>query len=200
MLGIITQKSKDARAKRFSVQKAVLATLATAGALSVAMVAPNALMLLKYAPQHKAYLRKKYAINNVLNGAVRDGYVEFHDGKSGKYLHLTTSGKARLARLALAQLGEQKEKKKKRWDGYWRMVIYDIPTKKTGKRDMLRGALRSYGFVCLQNSVWVYPYECQEIVTLLKAEFALGKNVLYVVADTIENDKELRKYFGVHYQ
>jgi DNA-binding transcriptional regulator PaaX len=163
------------------------------------MVAPGALQLLKYTPQYKRYAQKKYSVNVALKKAIADGYIEFVDGKKGKYLRITTEGKQRLARISARGLGEEKVKKKRRWDGNWRMVIYDIPSAKKAKRDMLRNALRAYGFVCLQNSVWVHPFECQEIITLLKAEFTVGKNVLYVVADTIENDKQLRAHFGVHY-
>lgn len=192
-------KNPETRAKRFSVQQALLATIATAGVLSVGAVIPGALEFLKYTTLHKNYMRKKYGVNDALNKAVRDGYVVFENGVNGKYLRITDAGKARLTKISLSGLAERKSTSRRRWDGNWRMVIYDIPTAKKTKRDMLRHSLKTYGFVCLQNSVWVYPYECQEIITLLKAEFTVGKNVLYVIADTIENDKQLRVHFGVVY-
>lgn len=185
--------------ERFSVQRAILATVGAAGILGLAAVVPGALQFLKYSPQYKGYIRKKYAVNDALNKAVRDGYIEFVKGKSGKHLRITQSGKARLAKVSVSGLGDHKTRANKKWDGNWRMVIYDIPTTQQVKRDMLRYALKKYGFVCLQRSVWVYPYECQEIVTLLKAEFEVGKSVLYIVADTIENDKALRARFGVKF-
>ena len=187
------------RAGRFSVQRAILTTIASAGFLTFAAVVPGALEMLKYTPQYKGYIRKKYAVNEALNKAVRDGFVVFEKGSKGKFLKITPTGKARLAKIAISGLGNHKIQTTKRWDGKWRMVIYDIPTKKTIKRDMLRRALKEYGFFCLQHSVWVYPFECQEIVTLLKAEFEVGKDVLYIVADTIENDKALRGRFGITY-
>jgi len=49
----------------------------------------------------------------------------------------------------------------------------------------------------LQNSVWVYPYDCEDLITLLKADFEIGKEVLYVIADKIENEKVLLKDFGL---
>lgn len=192
-------KSKP-RAGRFSVQRAILSTVASAGILGFAAVVPGALEFLKYTPQYRGYLRKKYAVNDALNNAVRDGYVALVKGKSGgKHLQITPAGKARLAAIAITGLGDHKARTAKRWDGNWRIVIYDIASPKNTKRDLLRRSLIKYGFICLQQSVWVYPYECQEIVTLLKAEFEVGKNVLYIVADTIENDKALRARFGITY-
>ena len=55
--------------------------------------------------------------------------------------------------------------------------------------------LRDIGFIRLQNSVWVYPYDCEDLITLLKADFRVGKDVLYLVVEAMENDKEIRKHF-----
>ena len=55
--------------------------------------------------------------------------------------------------------------------------------------------LRSFGFICLQNSVWVYPYECQEIIDLLKQYLELKEEALYMTVESIENDKWLKKEF-----
>ena len=43
------------------------------------------------------------------------------------------------------------------WDGRWRMVVFDIPNKRTTQRVKLRRYLKDQGFGCLQNSVWVTP-------------------------------------------
>ena len=53
------------------------------------------------------------------------------------------------------------------------------------------------GFVRLQDSVWVYPYDCEDLITLLKADFRVGKDVLYLIVDSIENDKYLRAEFNL---
>ena len=43
------------------------------------------------------------------------------------------------------------------WDGNWRLVLFDVPTTQNSRRSQLRRYLRSRGFGCLQNSVWVTP-------------------------------------------
>lgn len=45
-----------------------------------------------------------------------------------------------------------------RWDGLWRLVIYDIPEKERGKRGALRRYLKDLGFGKIQGSCWVSPY------------------------------------------
>jgi len=76
-------------------------------------------------------------------------------------------------------------------------VIFDIKEWKRGVRDELRNWLLHLGFVRLQNSVWVYPYDCEDILVLLKSNFKIGKEVLYITADKIENDYWLRKEFSL---
>lgn len=42
-----------------------------------------------------------------------------------------------------------------KWDGKWRLVIYDIPEDKRVVRDLLRRRLKEWGFVKWQQSIWI---------------------------------------------
>ena len=75
------------------------------------------------------------------------------------------------------------------------MVVFDIPERRRRVRIRLRAFMSEIGFVRLQDSVWVYPYDCEDYVALLKAELKIGKDVLYAIADTIEHDKRIRLHF-----
>ena len=61
----------------------------------------------------------------------------------------------------------------------------------------IRKDLVTLGFVRLQNSVWVFPFECRDVITMLKANHKIGKDVLYVVANDVDNDRHLRKIFNL---
>ncbi|MBU1457105.1 CRISPR-associated endonuclease Cas2 [Patescibacteria group bacterium] len=50
------------------------------------------------------------------------------------------------------------EWRKKKWDGFWRVVMYDFPETEKGKRDSLRNFLKKLGFAQWQISVWVSPH------------------------------------------
>jgi phenylacetic acid degradation operon negative regulatory protein len=45
----------------------------------------------------------------------------------------------------------------RRWDGKWRLVLFDLPMDRQVQRGKLRRYLRARGFGCLQGSVWVTP-------------------------------------------
>jgi phenylacetic acid degradation operon negative regulatory protein len=46
---------------------------------------------------------------------------------------------------------------KRRWDGKWRMVLFDVPQSRASERVRLRRSLAERGFGYLQNSVWITP-------------------------------------------
>ena len=81
------------------------------------------------------------------------------------------------------------------WDQKWRIVIFDIWERRRGVRDKLRRMLEKAGFRRIQNSVWVCPYDCEELVAFLRADLRLGESILYLIAEGVENDTKLRKLF-----
>lgn len=82
-----------------------------------------------------------------------------------------------------------------RWDGKWRVVIFDIPEKLKNARDALRRKLKELGFYELQKSVFVFPYDCKDEIDFVIEFFELRKYVRYGVLDFIDNDLHLRKIF-----
>lgn len=189
-MGELELKTKI-KIRNTKIQRAVLGTLAAAGVLSVALLAPNALQMLKVFGLGKGKERYlKRSINNSRDRLVREGMVKY----DGRFLCLTANGKNILNRLGGSNF---KVKKPKRWDKKWRIVIFDIKEYKRETRNNIRRTLVQIGFLKLQNSVWVFPYDCEDLITLLKADFEIGREVLYIIADQIENDLVIKKYFGL---
>lgn len=83
----------------------------------------------------------------------------------------------------------------KKWDKKWRFVMYDIPEHSREARVSLRKLLLNAGMYELQQSVFVYPYDCKEEVTFLVELHNVRRYVRYVVADEIDNELHLRKTF-----
>ena len=100
-----------------------------------------------------------------------------------------------IQKLAEFEIEQYKAKQKKKWDGKWRMIIFDIPNKEGWKRKFLRSQLFRIGFEMHQKSVWVYPYPCDDLVKIVKEKLDLRSEVLYAVVDYLEGDEELRKTF-----
>lgn len=47
-----------------------------------------------------------------------------------------------------------------KWDGKWRLVIFDIPEKRRQARNLLRNSLKKWGFTPWQQSLWVTKKNC----------------------------------------
>ena len=182
--------SSRKRKKRQDIQNAVLATIAIAGLLAWTAVAPNTLQLLRYLPKEKWNLA--YRARTAAGRMVVKGYAIWIEKDGKKFLRLTEVGRKA---LAFEQAKVALKNQKKKWDGRWRMVVFDIPERRRRVRIRLRAFMSEIGFVRLQDSVWVYPYDCEDYVALLKAELKIGKDVLYAIADTIEHDKRIRLHF-----
>lgn len=177
------------RQRNNDLQKIILSTVAVAGLMSIAIMAPNVLQALGKLGLAKLK-RQKEIITITRKRLVNAGLLKYE----GKFLQLTTKGEAKLRQL---ELHDYKFKKPKRWDKKWRMLIFDIKNNRGSLRDKVRHTLMAIGFRRLQNSVWVYPYPCDDLITLLKADFKIGSELLYVIVETIENDKKIRQNFGL---
>lgn len=179
------------RVRKQNIRRAVLTAIGVAGVLAVALAAPNSLQLLKYAPGMKSRYRSR--AQRTLDRLMAQGYVR-KTGKRRNDVELTPRGQGLLTRLSI---GTALYKPPEKWDGKWRIVIFDIPQYRAKHRDSLRAMLQKIGFHMLQASVWVYPYDCEDLVALLKTDYSLGKEVLYIIADDIERDWLLWKQFGL---
>lgn len=181
--------------KRTNVKSIILKTIEVAGLISVAVVAPGVLVAIdKTQKQHRKY-QQRYYVNRAIKEMIISGLIEYHKNNQGvNCLRLTKNGKNKLLEYAIDNL---KIKKPWRWDKKYRVIIFDIKEYKRKTRDKMRRWLEHLGFVRLQNSVWVHPYECREVIILLKSHFKIGKEVLYMTVDSIENDKWLREEFNL---
>lgn len=182
----LEQESRK-RSGRANLKKLILETAEISGFITLAALAPNVLWAMK-----KLGLLPKKRQNEFIRAArerlVRNGFLLYKKG----LLQITNKG-----RFYLAKETSYEKFKNKKWGGKWRVLIFDIPEKKKFIREQIRSALHSIGFMRLQNSVWIFPYDCEDLITLLKAELGIGKNVLYMIVDALEYDKPVRSYFGL---
>ena len=186
------EKELKTRMKKENFQKVLLSGIAAVGILSVAVLAPNALQALKFFGIEPKTKWQKYNINHSIKRLKDHGLICFETTSRGTFVRLTQKGEDKLRRFKL--LGYKLTKPKK-WDRKWRMLIFDIKEERKVTRDKIRFALKKIGFLRLQDSVWVYPYDCEDFVTLMKADFKIGKDLLYLIVDTIEGDTKIRNHF-----
>ncbi|MBI5004332.1 CRISPR-associated endonuclease Cas2 [Candidatus Kaiserbacteria bacterium] len=180
------------RRRKNAIQQTVLAAVGMAGLLTVAAVAPN---IFQAFPRIIGKQRYKLAFQarTAVQRLVIKGHVQWVETSGKKYLEITESGQRALD-LSIARASAP-ARKKRRWDRRWRMVIFDIPERRRAVRERLRILMHEFGFLRLQNSVWISPDDCEELIALIKADLKVGKDILYVIADSIENDTWIKKHF-----
>jgi DNA-binding transcriptional regulator PaaX len=170
-------------------QKLLLNAIKLAGVLAVALVVPNilgAMQRLGMVPgkRHKASLGRS------LERLVENGLVI----RSEKGYSLTRAGERRMSQFVFEDFAIRRARL---WDERWRVVVFDIPEKRRKLRVRLREILMLAGFLRLQDSVWIHPYDCEDLLTLLKTELGIGKHLVYMVVESIENDRDLRSHFSL---
>ncbi len=176
--------------RRGYLQTAVLTALAVPGVLLVAMVAPNTLQLLG---RFGVIRRLNDQTSSALTRLVKKGFIRFENIGGKGYARITEKGKSFL--LYEQQRAALSTGQRRRWDRRFRIVMFDIPERRRPVRIKLRTTMKQAGFLRLQDSVWVYPYDCEDFIALLKADLHVGKDVLYTVVEKIENDDWIRTHF-----
>jgi DNA-binding transcriptional regulator PaaX len=163
------------------INKIILTSLYVAGVLSVAILAPNALQY---------FIGKKrpdlYSVKKSFDRLLYSGCIKIVGGRA----QLTKKGLLLLGGKALEGFG-----KTAKWNKQWHVVSFDIPERTRASRLKLRNTLKDIGFVKLQNSLWVYPYDCKSLIYIIKIEYKMGKEVVYMKAGEIENEAVLKKHF-----
>ena len=193
IMGNIEERSKR-KAKQTHIQDTVLLYFRTVGAMAAVALSPNPTMYKLLYQMDPDSSRKRDVTYRVREAAKRleTGGLVKRDHK-GQFA-LTRKGERRAA--LLESLQNIHVMKSHDWDEKWRIVIFDVWERRRDIRRRLRTLLGKAGFVRLQDSVWVYPYPCEEFVAFIRADLRLGSGMLYIIADEIENDKYLKEYFG----
>ncbi|KKS79455.1 MAG: hypothetical protein UV54_C0034G0006 [Candidatus Beckwithbacteria bacterium GW2011_GWA2_43_10] len=101
---------------------------------------------------------------------LKTGYLSKEVIKGESVLQISSKGETRLQRnFSFFKMQEKK------WDGYWRLVIFDIAEKKSNLRKQLRNKLKELGFGMWQKSIYISPFDFEDdVVEFLKEERLYG--------------------------
>ena len=95
---------------------------------------------------------KKSELALALKRLRENGFVELIDDRE-MIIRLTDSGRDKALWIKMKEMDEK-------WDGKWRIVIWDVPEKRRIARDLLRYKLKQLGFKLFQKSVWGSKKNC----------------------------------------
>lgn len=140
------------------------------------------------ARERKKFLRSFYYLRT-------HGFISIENRRGQIYISLTPEGKKAAGKY---QINDLEIKRPKKWDGRWRILIFDIANRHKIKREALRGKIKQLGLYQLQKSVWVHPYDFKKEMALLREFFYLTKDEMQIItASEIENDAEAKDFFGL---
>jgi len=125
-------------------------------------------------------------------------YISFEEQADGTIkITLSHKGKIFIRQYNLENLRLQKPRK---WDKYWRVLLYDIPVQYKRASDAFREKLKQLGLYQLQKSVWVSPYDFVGEIEFLCGVFDIDINryILYFTTPNIPKESVLKKFFHLN--
>jgi DNA-binding transcriptional regulator PaaX len=144
-------------------------------------------------PTHEIQQRKK--LSQALWRLKKDRLIITSQKQDGTFVvELTEKGKRKVREFQFADLVIKIPKK---WDGIWRIVVFDIPNKRNAGREALRNKIKELDFYQLQKSVWAFPSPCEAEIEFITELFRLYPYVQIIEATKIKSDAKLRKYYGL---
>lgn len=172
----------------------ILKWLVMGGAVAIAATSPYfASNIIGGFQKSRKYGKRKTC--NTFYKLKKQGYINIQQKNHQIFISLTDEGRKKAGWL---QIDELKIKKPKKWDGLWRLVIFDIPQLRSVQRNAFRGKLIELGFIPLQKSIWICPYQCKDEIGLLRDFFGLTeREIRLITAKNIENDSYLREVFKI---
>lgn len=179
------------KSKKGEIAKMILACIGITGIAIVGVAAPGIFRILPR-PRRKEYSRSQ--LDRSLQKLLESGMVKFNRGARGWRVELTEKGLTEFTTYEMRQKLLQPEKY---WKGKWHILVFDIEEKRKKVREKVRRALSNMGFCRLQDSVWVYPFECEEVMELLRTKYGVRHEALYIKAEKIAKDKWLRRHFSL---
>lgn len=171
----------------------ILAISSLPALIMVAASMGNAVQVFRQFQTTKRYSEKR--IRNSMDHLRRQKLIEHTTDKDGKtFVRITRKGEIKLKKFSIELIKIHKPKK---WDGKWRLVMFDIPIRFTKGREALRYHLRELGFYQFQKSAWIYPYPCKDEIIFVADFYGLSKYMEVLTVESILRDEKMRKTFGL---
>ena len=131
----------------------------------------------------------EYAITRSLKGLKEAGLIEQLNSPQNEYARLTKLGRKKMHTL---QLDSDTTLVNTTWDGFWRIILLDLPENRKSERESLRYLLKKAGFVCLKNSAWISPFPFEHLFTNIKKDLGLTTEMMIIVTELV--DEETKKF------
>lgn len=140
-------------------------------------------------------VQKKYAVKRAIKSMQEAGIIEIHNTDWSEYARLTPEGRKR---AGIANVESTNSPIPYSWDGYWRVILLDLPESRKAERDSLRYLLRKAGFAPLKNSVWISPFPYEYLFENLKKDLSLEQELIILRTEVnADTEKHFRQTWNM---
>lgn len=175
--------------KKGELAKEILRMIAAGIIIPASFAMPNLPIIL--APLIKNQKNKRSIIKSI-DFLKRNDFILVIEKEKKQILTISHKGKKKILEFNLDNI---QIKKPRKWDGYWRIVIFDIPEKKKKAREALRGRLAAMNFFQMQKSCFIYPYECRDEIEFISNIFNIKKYIKVITAIKFDGEDDLKNNF-----
>ncbi len=189
-----TEQPGSSRRRVGSVQRDILFLLLKGASLALSTASRQSPRVARIVDGELASIKRRI-LNQSIEKLYESQLVDVRKGSDGTLtLVLSKEGK----RVTLSyDLDRTKISIPARWDGKWRIALFDVPEGKKKIRDALRGHLKRMGFYEFQKSVFVHPYPCMKEIDYLTEFYDARRYLRFITATEIDNELQLKKHFGI---
>lgn len=181
------------KSKSLGIARCIIKVLGVVGVMTIAVMAPNSLQMLKLFDLDKKYYKSR-SVYGELRRLKRQRLIDIQEKNGKTVVSITENGRKKLFAY---NFEEMRIKKPKKWDSKWRLVAFDIPEKQKNAREALRHKLKELGFLQIQKSIFAYPYSCREEIEFIGEIFQINKHINFIETIFITNEDYLRRKFNL---
>jgi hypothetical protein len=166
--------------RKGELAKEILLMIAAGVAIPAALLMPNTPIALK--PLLRA-LTERWELGKTKNFVrsitclKRRRLVSVGEKDGQQILTLSENGNKRVLQFDLDKIVIRRPRK---WDGYWRLILFDIPERQKLGREALRSKLKQLGFYQLQKSCFIHPFDCKSEIVFISEIFEVAPYVNFI--------------------
>lgn len=180
-----------------SLSKEIL-FMAAAGPIILSLLfLPNAAQMLKPLIKWRKDWNKinRYRIYEAIKRLNQKRLIELIERNNKLYIKITDNGKKLIKNFDYDNLELPQSKV---WDKKWRLVVFDIPDKKKKERRAFSKKLKDIGFYPMQESVFIYPYNCRNEIDFICEFLLISRYVNYCVIESLDKrEGDLYRFFNL---
>lgn len=165
--------------------KALLLTLGTGVVIGTALVFPGVgLLYREFKKKQWEDAKRRGILRSTIKRLEKQKLISWKEKDGELQLTLEEKGKKRMLQYKMDALSLKNTGK---WDGLWRVVIFDIPEDNRKAREFFREKLKNLGFQQLQKSVFITRLECKDEIDFLRHCLEISPYVSYILAKDVSS-------------